>query len=273
MERNIYRRVINVILLFVAGCLVAQLAGVLIIRLFGEEMFMKYGMLVSYPLMFIPAMAYNAAESRKGKFFGRGYDLDNNHFEPLDFSSCAILVSLATVATSFITDPVTEMLPEMPQNLKDTMENLIDGPLWVAVLSTCVLAPFFEEWLCRGTVLRGLLAKMKPVYAILLSALFFSLIHLNPWQGIPAFVLGCLFGWVYYRTGSLKLTMLMHCVNNSVSVLVSRIFGSEIESFRALFESGLNYWAVYVSFALMLALILKSLSRISPEGLDKGESI
>ena len=67
--------------------------------------------------------------------------------------------------------------------------------------------------------------------------------------------------------------MLMHCVNNSVSVLVSRIFGSEIESFRALFESGLNYWAVYVCFTLMLALILKSLSRISPEGLDKGESI
>jgi membrane protease YdiL (CAAX protease family) len=48
-------------------------------------------------------------------------------------------------------------------------------------------------------------------------------IHLNPWQAIPAFILGLLFGLVYYKTGSLKLTMLMHCANNTLAAIFSRI--------------------------------------------------
>ena len=40
---------------------------------------------------------------------------------------------------------------------------------------------------------------------------------------LPAFLLGVLFGYVYYKTGSLKLTMLMHCVNNTMAVVFSKI--------------------------------------------------
>ena len=71
--------------------------------------------------------------------------------------------------------------------------------------------------------MRGLLNKVSPAAAISISAAFFAVIHLNPWQAIPAFVLGLLFGLVYYKTGSLKLTMLMHCVNNTMAALLSRV--------------------------------------------------
>ncbi len=52
---------------------------------------------------------------------------------------------------------------------------------------------------------------MNPALAIAISAIFFATIHGNLWQGISAFILGSFFGYVYYKTGSLKLTMLMHC--------------------------------------------------------------
>lgn len=64
---------------------------------------------------------------------------------------------------------------------------------------------------------------IKPVWAIFWSAVFFAFIHLNPWQAVPAFILGCLFGYVYYKTGSLKLTMLMHFTNNTFSLIFSNI--------------------------------------------------
>ena len=64
---------------------------------------------------------------------------------------------------------------------------------------------------------------MNPALAIAISAIFFATIHGNLWQGISAFILGSFFGYVYYKTGSLKLTMLMHCVNNTVSVLSSKL--------------------------------------------------
>lgn len=201
-------------------------------------------------------------------------DIDNSNFEPLDLTTCAVLVALATLAAAFVVDPVPGWLPDMPEWLEESMKQLTQGPLLVAVLCTCVLAPVCEEWLCRGTILRGLLCKMNPVAAIAFSALFFAVIHLNPWQGIPAFALGCLFGWVYYKTGSIKLTMLMHCVNNSFSVILSRIPSlEEVDTFRdAIPNTGL-YTIIFVACVMVLILCVKQLSKIDEKVLRNGEGI
>lgn len=274
MRNLVSRRLTMIVLLFIAGAVIAQFVAFGVLAILGQDGFMKYGQLISYPIMFIPPMIYNAKVSRKGRFFGEeGYDLDNSNFAPTGFPGCALLVSLGTMALAFIVEPVTGLLPDMPENLKKAMSMLLDGPLWISVLCVSVMAPFFEEWLCRGTVLRGLLCRMKPAYAIMLSALFFAVIHLNPWQGIAAFSLGCFFGWVYYRTGSLKLTMLMHCVNNTMSIVAAKVFGSEVETFRELFTSDFRYRLAFICCAAMLALIIRSLRRISPEVLRKGKGV
>lgn len=270
VKDKIYNRLLGIILFFILGAVIAQIVGVGLLSLFGRGFFDKFGQMITYPLMFVPPMLYNYSASRKGKFFSRGYDLDNNHFEPLGFTACAILVVLATISLAWITDPISSLLPPMPFWLQEALTTVTGGPLWITLLCVSVMAPFFEEWLCRGTILGGLLCKMKPVWAIVLSALFFALIHMNPWQGIPAFLLGCLFGWVYYKTGSLKLTMIMHCANNTLSVLVGYFAGSEVETFRQLFPRAMLYTIVFASFALLLVLCVRSLDRISPKGLDKG---
>ena len=72
-------------------------------------------------------------------------------------------------------------------------------------------------------ILRGLLTKMKPAWAIVLSALFFALIHFNPWQALNAFIIGLVMGYVYFKTGSLWLTMLIHFVNNGFAVICANI--------------------------------------------------
>ncbi len=95
---------------------------------------------------------------------------------------------------------------------------------------------------------------MNPTAAILISAVFFAVLHMNPWQAIPAFLLGSLFGYVYYKTGSLKLTMLMHCVNNSFAILLSRVPEfKEAESFMDV----LSPWA-YICIFIACVLILFS---------------
>ena len=119
-------------------------------------------------------------------------------------------------------------------------------------------------------ILRGLLGtKMKPVWAIVVSAAFFALIHLNPWQAIPAFLLGCLFGYVYYKTGSLKLTMLMHFTNNTFSLVMSNVDSlSEAESWLDVLP-GMRYWIVFAAAILMLVLIIQAFRSIPlerPEG-------
>lgn len=245
---------VGLFLLFLLGSLLGSLiSGVFVLMMGSSESVMQYSMLIAYPVSFIPPLLYASAKSRRNEYFDKGYALDSNNFGTKGGFAMAVIVSVATLAAAFVCEPLSVMLPDMPETLKKSLELLMNGPLWAALLSVSVFAPLFEEWLCRGLVLRGLLKHMNPTGAILVSAAFFAILHMNPWQAIPAFILGILFGYVYYRTGSLKLTMLMHCVNNTFSLLLSKIPGLEdIESFMDIL-SPWAYAGIYVACVLMLA--------------------
>ena len=184
---------------------------------------LKYGVLIAYPLMFIPAMLYASAVSRRNDGFEVGYALDNNNFGTHRGFTMAFAAFAMSIATAIVIEPVNMLMPDMSAEMMQKMEALIGGPVWVTFISVSIFAPFFEEWLCRGIVLRGLLKKVSPAWAVVISAAFFALIHMNLWQAVPAFLMGLVFGYVYYKTGSLKLTMLMHCVNNTMAALLSRV--------------------------------------------------
>ena len=218
-------------LLFLAGALLGNII-VLGLGFVSLEFSATYGTVISYPVMFIPPLMYASLQSRRNEFFDKGYKIDSNNFGNLGGIGLGLVLSIATVAVAFMTDSLTKVLPETPEWFEQAMDSIMDAPVWITLLSVSIFAPLFEEWLCRGLVLRGLLQKKSPATAITVSALFFAVLHLNPWQAVPAFILGAFFGYVYYKTGSLKLTMLMHCVNNTFAVIFSKIPAfSEAECF------------------------------------------
>ena len=84
------------------------------------------------------------------------------------------------------------------------------------VLSIAIVVPILEEFLFRGAIEGHLLRKgWSPKWAILVSALIFGIIHGNPAQIPFAFLIGLLFGWLYYRTRSLVPGIVGHIINNS----------------------------------------------------------
>ncbi len=252
---------------FLLGALAGNLVALPFIALLGQESGMEYGTLVSYPIMFIPPMLYASVKSRNNSFTHNGVKLDSSHFSPLGGALCALFVVLGTLALSFCSEPILALLPEMPPVLEEMLKSLTQGgSLLINFIMVSIFAPFFEEWLCRGMVLRGLLGtKMKPVWAIVISALFFAFIHLNPWQAVPAFLLGCLFGYVYYKTGSLKLTMLMHFTNNTFALVISNISAfEEAESWMDVLP-GTAYWIVFFALILLLILVIRAFARIPEE--------
>ena len=104
-----------------------------------------------------------------------------------------------------------------------------------------VLAPVLEEFLFRGIILTGLSRRMDPWWAILWSSVLFAIAHLNPWQALPAFAMGCFFGWIYYRTRSFWTVIGLHSLNNVMAIAAAALFGVEevtqenIQSVFALF--------------------------------------
>ena len=254
----------GMMMLFVMFLLGALLGNILVgaLTFVSAEFATIYGTVISYPVMFIPPWLYVSAKSRRNEFFETGYALDSSHFGSLGAFSMAVIVSIATMAMAFMADSLNVLMPEAPEWFEKAMEQIMDAPVWITLISVSVFAPLFEEWLCRGMVLRGLLQKTHPASAILVSAAFFAVLHMNPWQALPAFLLGILFGYVYYKTGSLKLTMLMHCVNNTMAVVFSKIPSlEEAEGFADV----LSPWAyagvlvACIAFVTATAVVLRNI--------------
>ena len=111
-------------------------------------------------------MLYASAKSRFDENFTVGYKMDSSNFGRFSGWSMAAIVSVATLATAFMTDALSSLMPPMPEWLEAAMKQLLYAPLWITLISVSVFAPLFEEWLCRGVVLRGLLAKHSPLTAI-----------------------------------------------------------------------------------------------------------
>ena len=259
-----------IFLWFLAGTALGSLVAFAIAILMPGEASVENSMLVAYPLMFVPPMMYANLRSKQNAFFDTGYALHSDNYGRIGGFRMALLVALATLAAAYLIDAVSQLLPETPGWFDDLMNSMVGGKFWVNFISVSIFAPLFEEWLCRGEVLRGLLnyrkedgsRGIKPGWAIVLSALFFAIIHGNPWQALPAFGLGCLFGYVYYRTGSLKLTMLMHFTNNTFSLLMSRIPSiGDAEHYSDILPTA-QYWLIFGACVILVILCVRLFSTI-----------
>lgn len=106
-------------------------------------------------------------------------------------------------------------LPEFPETVEATGISLL-----LNILATAVLPAFVEEWIFRGVVFGSLRAHGDGV-AVMLSALLFGLFHGN-WVQIPfAFMLGLVLAYLVVLTDSIWPSVVLHGVNNLMSVLLS----------------------------------------------------
>ena len=250
--------VFMLLILFLVGAVIGNLTILGLNKVLGDNFAATYGTIISYPIMFIPAMLYASVQSKLNEHSTPGVSLDRKEFGTMGGLSLGLIAVCGTLAAAFVIEPLTLLLPPMPEHLENIMKALLENsPVWVTLLSVSVFAPLFEEWLCRGLVLRGLLHnRMHPVSAIMISAAFFAVLHANPWQAIPAFLLGVLFGYAYYKTGSLKLTMAMHCANNTFAALLSKM-----QAFKDAdtFMDVLSPWAYACIFVACLLIVICSL--------------
>lgn len=88
----------------------------------------------------------------------------------------------------------------------------------------CVLAPVCEEVLFRGIIQQAIARRRGRWIGILLSAIFFALIHSTSFTPYLYLLLGLIFAWIFDVTGSLRAVILCHIINNSW-IFFNRIHG------------------------------------------------
>ena len=152
--------------------------------------------------------------TRKGKTGSSTYDFR------IPSLTIIPLIAFGTIVLLFgIVSPISSLIP-VPEVMKRALQGAIASAGPATLLYFVVLAPVLEELIFRGVMLDGLLRRYSPATAILVSSFLFGAIHLNPWQFVAGFVLGCFFGWVYYRTGSVALCMIGHMTANGIGFVV-----------------------------------------------------
>ncbi len=126
-----------------------------------------------------------------------------------------------------------------------------------------VLPAFCEEFFVRGTVL-GLVRDQGDRFAILFSAIVFTLMHTTVESFLPVFARGIVLGCVYVYTGNIYASVLLHFVNNAYSFFMmyfSRNY-SEIN------DLGLSAFLLFLVFAAgiagTIAVIKKKINILSP---------
>lgn len=87
--------------------------------------------------------------------------------------------------------------------------------VWIAML---LLAPVFEELLYRERVLPVLRTRFGSPIALLASSLLFALPHLDTWNVVGAFCVGCGLGVVHLATGSTVLCIALHAGLNGAAL-------------------------------------------------------
>lgn len=91
----------------------------------------------------------------------------------------------------------------------------------MTLLVMAVLPAICEEFFFRGVMLRGLSQVMLTKSgAIIVSAIFFSMMHMEVNAFLPRMLLGVVLGYLYIHTNSLLYPIMAHMLNN-VIVLVS----------------------------------------------------
>jgi membrane protease YdiL (CAAX protease family) len=83
--------------------------------------------------------------------------------------------------------------------------------------TAALLAPFCEEVAFRGHLAAAFHARHPPRVAIALSAACFAAIHLDPLRAPALLLLGALYGWMSWRTGSIWPAVVAHATNNAIS--------------------------------------------------------
>lgn len=160
----------------------------------------------------------------------------------------------------FLVDALMSCLKFLPDWMESTFDVLQTG--WLGILCLAVLGPVLEELLFRGAITKVLLRQYAPFKAILISGLIFGIFHLNPTQVVAASFSGFLFAWLYYKSGSLVPGILIHILNNSLSVWLSLNY-KEVDTTADLMGAPAYAIALVVA-VLLLGVALKKLNNMNP---------
>jgi membrane protease YdiL (CAAX protease family) len=145
---------------------------------------------------------------------------------------------------------------EMAEAQKLANENVINQFLDIkstsefvlAIVTMGIFAGFFEELFFRGAIQTILNEKLKnPITAIIITGVTFGVFHQNFYQFIPITFIGILFGFIFYKTQNLWITIFIHIFYNTSQVVLFYLHKTNRIAFDIDNSESIPLWLVAIS--------------------------
>jgi membrane protease YdiL (CAAX protease family) len=156
-----------------------------------------------------------------------------------------------------------------PEMFRSLFETLIMGQsLIISIIIIGILPAFSEELFFRGLILDGLVNNYSKRTAIIISALLFGIIHLNPWQFYSGFIIGLFSAWICIETKSILLCIYIHFFNNALYTISVR-YGElvPVKGFNSNFASSGEFQPIWFTLSGVIILIIGAIMLV--KGINK----
>ncbi len=174
--------------------------------------------LFSEILIIFPAVIFILAQKRP---FFQSFRLKTI---PLSLVAYSFFISLGAFILGDELDRIINMFFPLPTSIRLSLESLLTinslSDAVIIIVSAVIFAGVAEEMLFRGIVQRSLEHHKDPAQAIVLTAVVFAIIHINPWTAIQITFLGLVLGYMAWKAGSILPAIILHAVNNLLSVIL-----------------------------------------------------
>ena len=203
MKKRFPHTILQSVLLFAIGCILAT--PVLFIsdyfkmtQAINETTMVSFIAAISISFILI-ALIVNKRNSIPVSFNGR-----------LNMNQGLIILWGTIISFQIINAPLINLITKF---FSSHSENTVHHGM-IYFIGAILIGPILEELVFRGTILTGMLENYSPRKAILITAVFFALVHGKLLQIVPAFFWGLLFGYTFYKTRSIVLVILFHITVN-----------------------------------------------------------
>ncbi len=252
-RQNFSRIGAALLLMFFLNYALVQLAGFMIVRLFGEAAFepMWIKLLLSSAVQYLIArpVAYLILRRMQkqdieplGITFGRFIIL---------FFICYFLMyagNLLGIGTNFLIQHFTDSTIDSYINEMLTGTNVLIYSLFVVIL-----APVMEELFFRKLLITRI-ERYGEAPAIIVSGLAFGLFHGNFGQVFYAVALGLILGYIYIRTRKILVTIGLHMIIN--------LFGGVLLPLAAVSSTGMMVLGGFVALGFTITGLVMFIIRI-----------
>ncbi len=132
-------------------------------------------------------------------------------------------VIVLTIGAQMVEGSILSLFEVELGRYAEIAEVILEAHIAVVLVTVALIPGICEEVIFRGIIQPATVRGAGPVLGIAYAAAIFGLVHLIPVQIFAGFFFGIVFGYLTYRSGSVRPAIVSHITANAIVALVGHV--------------------------------------------------